>query len=63
MERSPRFVIPLIVVGLVAWGVFHAVGAYRFNQNPWRGIVVLAFSGAFIGFWLLLLRSRSRRTD
>jgi uncharacterized membrane protein YqjE len=51
----------LIVLGLVAWGAFHAWGAYRLNHNPWRAVMVLACVGAFLGFWFLLLARRKAR--
>jgi ABC-type antimicrobial peptide transport system permease subunit len=54
--------IALIVVGLLAWGVFHAIGAYRMNDNPWRALVVLGFSLSFIVFWMALLAWRAGRT-
>lgn len=53
--------IALIVVGLVAWGIFHAIGAYQFNHNPWRAAVVVACSAAFVAFWLAMLASRRAR--
>jgi cbb3-type cytochrome oxidase subunit 3 len=56
-----RWVLPLVMVGLLAWGIFHAVGAFRLDQNPWKAIVVMAFSLAFLGFWALLLRARASR--
>lgn len=55
--------IAYLMVGLLAWGLFHAVGAYRFNHNPWRSVVVLACSLAFLGFWAAMLASRKRRLD
>jgi len=51
----------LIVVGLVLWGVMLAVGAYRFNYNPWRGIIVFASFALFLAWWWWLLRNRQRR--
>jgi hypothetical protein len=49
-----------IAAGVGAWGVFHAIGAYRLNHNPWRAVVVLACMAAFLVGWWLLLRRRSR---
>lgn len=51
------------MLALLAWGVFHAVGAYRLNHNPWRGLVVLACSLVFLGSWALLLAWRARREE
>jgi hypothetical protein len=53
--------IGLIIVALLAWGGFHAVGAYLYNHNPWRGLIVVACSVAFVGFWLAMLASRRAR--
>ena len=50
-----------IVVALIVWAVYHAVGAYRLNHNPWRAVIVLACMGGFLGFWWLMLHSRQRR--
>ena len=53
--------IVLIILGVLAWGTFHAVGAYYFNHDIRRPLVVLGCTVAFLSFWLLMLRSRSRR--
>jgi hypothetical protein len=52
---------PWIAVGVAAWGVFHAIGAYRLNHNPWRAAMVLGCTAAFLGGWWLLLKRRSGR--
>ena len=54
---SNRWIYAVIIAGLLAWAIFHAVGAYLFNYNPWRGVVVLACFAIFIGGWMLLLRN------
>jgi hypothetical protein len=54
-------VIALLIVAVLAWGVFHAVGAYRFNHDPRRGLVVLACVGGFLGFWAVLLWNQRRQ--
>ncbi len=53
--------IAYLMVGILAWGMFHAAGAYRFNHNPWRSVVVLACSLGFLGFWAAMLAARKRR--
>lgn len=55
--------IVLIILGVLAWGVFHAVGAYRLNHDVRRPLVVLGCTLAFLGFWLVMLRSRNRRLE
>ena len=54
-------IIRWVVAGIVVWGVVHAIGAWRLNQNPLRPVVVLACVGAFLGFWMTMLAARQRR--
>lgn len=58
---SVRKLMTWILVGLVIWGCLHAVGAYMFNYNLWRGVIVLAFFAGFIAFWLAAIVVRERR--
>ncbi len=51
----------LIMVGIVAWGVFQAVGAWTLNHDARRPLIVLACVAAFLGFWLAMLAVRRRR--
>ncbi len=57
-------IIRLIMLGVVAWGIFHAIGAWRLNHDPRRMLVVLGCVAAFLGFWAVMLaswrRARSR---
>ncbi len=53
--------IAAIVSAIIAWGAFHAVGAYHLNRNPWRAVVVIAFTLGFVGWWILLLTFKHRR--
>ena len=50
-----------MAAGIVVWGIFHAIGAWRLNHNPLRAVVVLACVGAFLGFWMTMLAVRQRR--
>jgi hypothetical protein len=59
----PSRLIGLLIVAVLTWGVIHALGAYLFNYNAWRAIVVLACVMAFLGSWGLLLWNRARRAD
>ena len=52
-----------IMMALVVWGLFHAVGAWTLNHDPRRPLIVLACVAAFLGFWLALLAARRRRLD
>jgi len=54
-------IIRWVVLGVLAWGVFHAVGAWRYNNNPLRAVVVLACVLGFLGFWMTMLAVRQRR--
>ena len=54
-------IIRWVVAGIVVWGIFHAIGAWRFNHNPLRAVVVLACVAAFVGFWMTMLAVRQRR--
>lgn len=54
-------IIRWVALGVIAWGIFHAIGAWRFNNNPLRAVVVLACVGAFLGFWMAMLAVRQRR--
>jgi hypothetical protein len=64
-EPAPAFerfrIIRWVVAGILVWGIFHAIGAWRFNHNPLRAVVVLACVAAFIGFWMTMLAVRQRR--
>ncbi len=50
-----------IAVGVLAWGVVHAAGAYRFNHDPRRAAVVFTCVVLFLAFWGAMLAARSRR--
>ena len=52
----------LLIVGLVAWGLYHALGAYLFNHNPYRALMVLLCVGAYLGGWGWLLKRRQRKS-
>ena len=68
---SNRLLILLIMLGVIAWGAFHAVGSYLGGLAPAgpgslspdvrRGLVVMGFTLAFLGIWALLLERQKRR--
>ncbi len=60
-QPRPERIIRWIMMGIVAWGVFHAIGAWRLNHDPRRMLVVLGCVAAFLGFWAAMLAARSRR--
>jgi hypothetical protein len=52
----------LLILAVLAWGVVHAIGAYRFNHDLRRAGMVLGCVLGFLGFWGLLLWSRAKQT-
>ena len=61
--KDAERLIAWIMGGLVVWGLFHAVGAWTFNHDARRPLVVLGCTAAFLGFWLTLLAARRRRIE
>ena len=62
MESQKNLMLALIVIGVLIWGAIHAVGAYLFNFNPWRGVMVIVCVDGYLAFWLLMLALRRSRT-
>jgi hypothetical protein len=60
-QQSTRRVIWALVVALLAWGLYLAVGAFRFNHDIWRGVIVFGCMAAFLGFWLLMMKLKVKR--
>jgi hypothetical protein len=58
--KSSRWALAGIMLAVLAWGTWLAIGAVRFNDNPWRGVVVFGSVAMFLGVWLLLLAQRHR---
>jgi CHASE2 domain-containing sensor protein len=54
-------IIRWIMAGIVAWGLVHGIGAWQFNHDPRRLLVVLGCVAGFLGFWLVMLAARRRR--
>ena len=71
--RVQKIVLSVLTVSLLAWGSFHAIGAYfggfggeNLQHDFRRSMVVLACMAAFLGFWWLLIltrKPRNSRTD
>ena len=59
-HRQTPQLFAVIMGGMVLWGAYVAIGAYLYNYDPWRGVIVMASVGLFLGFWLLLLWNQSR---
>jgi hypothetical protein len=62
-NREPsRGLIVWLAAALAAWGLYLAVGAFLFNHDVRRGLLVFGCMAAFLGWWLLLLRGRGKRS-
>jgi hypothetical protein len=57
-NKEQQLVVRWIVLAIMAWGIYHAIGAYRLNHHPMRPVMVLVCVGGFLGWWLLLLKFR-----
>jgi protein-S-isoprenylcysteine O-methyltransferase Ste14 len=65
-ETPPRWragPIGWIVLGLLLWGGFLAVGSYANGRTlPWsRGLIVFGTTVTFVVFWLVMLEWRKWR--
>jgi hypothetical protein len=71
MPKPPatsRRLMLAIVLGLVAWGLYHTIGAYESARSDEsvrydfrRSLVVAGFFVAFLAFWGLALVARRAR--
>ena len=61
MNPSPRRILMLVFAAVIAWAGYLALGAYRYNHDPRRGLIVLGSFAVFLGFWALMLALRARR--
>ena len=59
-DPSRRWIV-LLMVALAAWGLYHAVGAFLFNKDVRRGLVVFACMVLFLAVWLSLMMVRKKR--
>lgn len=49
-----------IMAAVMAWGCLHALGAYLFEHDYRKPLIVCGFLLAFLGVWAALLAVRSR---
>ncbi len=71
--KIQKIVLAVLTVSLLAWGGFHAIGAYfggfgeeNLQHDFRRAMVVLACMAVFLGIWWLLIltrKPRNSRTD
>ena len=52
---SQRSLLAIIMGGLILWSLYVAIGAYWYNFDLLRSIIVFGAMAVFVGFWLLLL--------
>lgn len=60
-QVSQRLLFGVIIGGMLLWGAYLALGAYLYNHNPWRPVVVMGCVLAFLGIWMGLVWNRNRR--
>jgi hypothetical protein len=61
-EPSRRLIV-LLAAALAAWGLYLSIGAFLFNHDVRRGLIVFVCMTAFLGWWLLLVRYRTKRNS
>jgi hypothetical protein len=62
-NTTNRQIIPWIVYGLVAWGIYLAVGDYLRNHNLLRSLTTIVCVAIFLAVWLTALAIRRGRRD
>lgn len=60
-QRQNQFIISAIMFGLLVWGAFLAIGAFIFEFDLRKGLIVYGFTIAFLLFWAVALATRRRR--
>lgn len=63
LMQDSKSLLVWIMVALIIWGALLALGAYLYNHNIWRLIIVMGSVGGFLAFWALLLWSKKDRTS
>jgi drug/metabolite transporter (DMT)-like permease len=61
-RRSNRQVMLWIVLGLVAWGLYLALGDYLRNHSLLRSLVTVLCVTAFLAIWLTAMAVRRWRS-
>ncbi len=61
-RRSNRQIMSWIVLGLVAWGLYLALGDYLRNHNLLRSLVTVLCVAAFLAIWLAAMAVRRWRS-
>jgi membrane protein DedA with SNARE-associated domain len=65
MNARQLTITQAIMVGLLLWGGYLALGAIRApgNHATWRGLIVFGCTIAFLVLWAAALAVRKRRSD
>lgn len=50
-----RWLIGVILVALLAWGLYHTLGVFLYSHDPRQAAIVFGSVAAFLLFWLVLL--------
>ncbi|HEY2826021.1 MAG TPA: hypothetical protein VGJ04_00345 [Pirellulales bacterium] len=66
--KTQKIVLAVLTLALLAWGAYHAVGAYfggfggeNLQHDFRRSLVVLACMGTFLAVWWILILTRKPR--
>jgi hypothetical protein len=69
-QKVQKIVLAILTVALLAWGSFHAIGAYfggfgeeNLQHDFRRSLVVLGCMAVFLGFWWVLILTRKPRNS
>ena len=61
LHHRSRQLLHIIMATLLVWGSIHALGAYLYNHDWRKPVVVYVCLIGFLGFWWLMLALRDRR--
>ena len=59
---TPKQLTTGIMLAMLVWGLWLATGAAGHNRGVIKSLIIAGCVAAFLGVWLLLLRSRAKRT-
>jgi membrane protein DedA with SNARE-associated domain len=69
-DKAQKTLLLILTVALLAWGVYHAVGAYfggfgaeNLQHDFRRSLVVLGCFSVFLAVWWILLLTRKPRNS
>ena len=62
-ELSPTLILRILMIGVLVWGSFHAIGVTIYSPElDWRKpTLVYGCVIVFLGFWNLMIWIRNRR--